>query len=100
MNEEMKAKLPKWALYEVVKMERELEALREQVESYNNPNSAITYGYPKVCGLPDNSILCFTINNIRFDVSIRNGSLKINSGDAIAVFPEASNVVSIKTAKC
>ena len=97
MNEEMKAKLPKWALYEVVKMERELEALREQVAANDNPNSTITYGYPIKHGLPDRTTVCFLINGSRFDVDIRNDELQIYSSDTIAVMPRASNAVTIRS---
>lgn len=90
-------KLPKWAQYDIMLLERKIEALEETVSSFNNPDSDISYGYPVKRGLPKHSTVQFVVDGVRFDISIVNGFLKIYSTDTIAIIPNASNSVSVKS---
>ncbi len=92
-------KLPKWAQYEIVKMERKIEALESLAESHNTEDSNITYGYPKKHGLPEHTTVSFLVDGVRFDVQISNNVLKVYSTDVISVIPNASNSISIKSAE-
>ena len=92
-----KDKLPKWAQYDITLLERKIEQLQSIVDSFNNADTSISYGYSVKHGLPDHTTVQFVVDGVRFDVSISNGLLKIYSTDTIAVIPNAANTVSIKS---
>ncbi len=88
-------KLPKWAQYEITKLERNIESLTLLVNQHSNPDAKITYGYPVKHGLPDHTTVSFIVDGVRVDVQIMGDVLKIYSTDTIAVIPNTSNSISI-----
>ena len=94
-------KLPKWAQYEIMLLERKLDELQKIVDADENPDDTnVTYGVLKSRGLPNNSTVSFHTDDSRFDVTVdKKGGIKIYSIDVLSITTSASNVVIIKPAR-
>jgi hypothetical protein len=95
-------KLPKWAQYEIMKLEKILKSLQEKVDSASSDNTNMQWNNgldTQKHGLPDNSKITFLLPSGRIEISIHEGALRVYSQDLLVIKPSAANAATLENGK-
>lgn len=90
-------KLPKWAQYEIKKLERKIESLEEQVSANDDEDSLIAWNASmKKHGLPSHARVSFKLDNGEVSVNIYDGVIRVTGNmNSLLVRPRASNAIEL-----
>ena len=95
-----RSKLPKWAQQEIDRLERDLVSAYEKLSigpQDSNTFADIYSSAPRPLGKSPNIDFVFGEKwSQKFQARLEGDTLRVSGGNSIAVFPQSSNVVSIK----
>lgn len=97
MDEKRLRKLPKWAQYEIDRLQKNLEYKEQRLAKMfgNEGTNTFIYEFDKTRPLPKDCVVQFNTGKKKIKCCVDRGRLYVHVSSSILIRPEAYNAVSI-----